>query len=335
VTDADGRFRLSNVPTNVPLRIRNVTTTDPPGFFGASEQILLLPGEDRSDVEVTMRHYDHTSSTDDEAPPAPPRPLAERLERLLPALRSTGMHALVVLEGGSSEQVKSLGNQLIDYGENRDVLKYRTMTLSTAEVERDAEALTARSWPPPTEGQVVLVALDGAGDVLGAETLAANDATLAKASLQLGNDFIAGHAPPTHDAQQLFADAKALAAATDRRILLVLGGPRCGPCFSLAVWMDRQRELLEKDYVIVKVGICDEGADEVMKPYKPDGGVPWFVILNSQGNPLVTSNGPLGNTGFPGEVESRRHFRFMLDQTAQRLTDDERSSLIQSLENDG
>jgi len=308
-----------------------VATKEPPGFFGTSERIQLLPGEDRSNVVVTFGHHDSTGLADAPAS-APPKPLAERLQRLLAAARVSGMHALVVLEGGTSAPVNSISNRLIDYDENAAVLKYRTLTLIAADQQRDADDLAQQGWPLPADGQIVLVALDSAGGLLGTLTLSCQEESLARGALTLGNDFIARYAPPTHDARQLFEEATALAVQTDRRILLVSGGPRCGPCFSLALWMDREHELLEKDYVIVKVGICDEGADDVMKPYKPDGGIPWFVILDAQANPLVTSNGPLGNIGFPGEVESRRHFRLMLDQTAQRLTEEERSMLIQSLE---
>lgn len=38
-----------------------------------------------------------------------------------------------------------------------------------------------------------------------------------------------------------------------RKVWVIIGGRRCGPCFQMARWIDRQHELLEKDYVIVKL----------------------------------------------------------------------------------
>ena len=61
------------------------------------------------------------------------------------------------------------------------------------------------------------------------------------------------------------------------------------------------------------------------------GGIPWYAITEPDGKVLVTSDGPLGNIGMPGSIEDLRHFRQILDQTAQRMTPDEKEALIKSL----
>jgi hypothetical protein len=52
-------------------------------------------------------------------------------------------------------------------------------------------------------------------------------------------------------------------------------------------------------------------------------GIPWMVILDSAGKPLITSDGPRGNIGYPFEPHEIEHFIVMLQQTAQRLTADQ------------
>jgi hypothetical protein len=113
---------------------------------------------------------------------------------------------------------------------------------------------------------------------------------------------------------------------------VIIGGPRCGPCFRLAHWTDRHHEVLEKDYVIVKLGLephADSILTEIGGAY--DRGIPWFAITEPDGKILVTCEGPLGNIGMPGGVEGLRHFRKMLERTTRRISAEEIDKLIQSL----
>jgi hypothetical protein len=61
-----------------------------------------------------------------------------------------------------------------------------------------------------------------------------------------------------------------------------------------------------------------------------EGGIPWMVVLDSQGNKLATSNIPESgaNIGFPSEPEAQIHFANMLKTTRQRMTDQEIDDLI-------
>ena len=62
-----------------------------------------------------------------------------------------------------------------------------------------------------------------------------------------------------------------------------------------------------------------------------DSGNPWMAILDSDGKSLVTSDGPQGNVGFPESAQEASYFEWMLRATAQRLSDDEITTLIAPL----
>jgi hypothetical protein len=327
-TDGDGNFSLVGVEATIPVRFRVFKEGEALGYAGDPDRILLQPGETRDNEIVSIRLPDEAAA----APPSP-KPFAQRFERLRSLVHTSGMNGLIVLEGDATSSVKSLVQAVTDAERNPGVLKYLPMVLTADDQARDADVLAKHSWPAPEAGEVTFVAINGTGETLDAIRLAAASEILAGDSMKQADEFMTRYAPPTRDAHQAFKDAKALATKTDRRIWLISGGPRCNPCLMLGVWLHQSHELLEKDYVVLKVGVCDEGAADVMRPYEPGSGIPWSVILDAEGNRLITSDGPLGNIGFPSSIESQRHLRDMLDATAQRLTLEEKSQLIQSLEN--
>ena len=67
-----------------------------------------------------------------------------------------------------------------------------------------------------------------------------------------------------------------------------------------------------------------------------DHGIPWTVILSSDGAKLITSDidpdSELDkrNIGFLGSEEGRRHFEYMLRSTAENLSSDDVSAIIQT-----
>ena len=134
-------------------------------------------------------------------------------------------------------------------------------------------------------------------------------------------DFLKQNRPPERNALTLLAEARSEAKRSRRRVWVIHGGPRCGPCFRLARWIEDQHATLDKDYVIVKLmGGIDEHVTEAIAglPIKEGDGIPWFAITEPDGTVLAISRGPLGNIGFPASVEEIRHFRQMLDRTRQR-----------------
>ena len=92
--------------------------------------------------------------------------------------------------------------------------------------------------------------------------------------------------------------------------------------------------ILEKQFVCVKID-SDRmtGGQALLKKYQQKaGGIPWFVFLDGDGNPLATSDGPKGNVGFPAEPFEIDHFKTMLDKVKRQLTDQDIAALVKSLE---
>jgi hypothetical protein len=177
----------------------------------------------------------------------------------------------------------------------------------------------------------VLVVLDGDQKIIAGQRIATNKVATA---VDIGVDFLKQNRPPTRNAVTLLDEARSEAKRSGRRVWVIEGGPRCGPCFRLARWIEDHHATLDKDYVIVKLtaGI-DEHVTEVIAglPIKGGDGIPWFAITEPDGTVLAISRGPLGNIGFPASVEEIRHFRQMLKRSVQRITPDEVDRLINSL----
>jgi hypothetical protein len=102
----------------------------------------------------------------------------------------------------------------------------------------------------------------------------------------------------------------------------------------LARYLDRHRPLIEKDYVWITVDERFTHATDVMKKLRPkaQGGIPWVVILDADGKPLINSDAPEGNIGNPSEPKEVEHFEKMLGTTAQHMSDAEIKILMADLQ---
>jgi hypothetical protein len=243
------------------------------------------------------------------------------------------MRALVALLGDDSGDAGRVVDALFDYDNERTkaVLSYLTLRVDATRLAKEAAAVDRLGWPRPGAGEIVLVALDGDEKTVATERVAVKDA---EAAISAGAEFLKRNRRPPRDATALLAEARAEAKKTGRRVWAIEGGPRCGPCFRLARWIEDHHTTLDKDYVIVKLmGGVDERVPEAVAglPIESGDGIPWFAIIEPDGAVLAHSRGPLGNIGFPSSVEGIRHFRQMLEQTARALTSDDVKRLVESL----
>jgi hypothetical protein len=242
------------------------------------------------------------------------------------------MRALVALLGNGSPDADRTIDQLFDYDEERTsvVLNYLTIRVDPAQLKREAAVVSKFGWPKPEPGEIVLVALDGNQKSIAAQRIATKNV---ESAVGAGVDFLKKHRLPARNAVTVLSQARNEAKLSGRRVWVIEGGPRCGPCFRLARWIEDHHTTIEKDFVVVKLmaGI-DTYVDEAISglPIKEGDGIPWFAFTEPDGAVLAISRGPLGNVGFPDSVEGLRHFRGMLDRSVRRMTSDELDGLIKS-----
>ncbi|MCC9655496.1 thioredoxin family protein [Rhodopirellula halodulae] len=143
--------------------------------------------------------------------------------------------------------------------------------------------------------------------------------------------------PDPIDANELFAATLAKAKKQNKRVIVQETATWCGPCHMLSDFLSEHRAW-EKDYLWVKMDHRYTGAYELMKELRDgaDGGIPWFAIVDADGNRLVTSNQGEGgrNIGFPSSESGQRHLKRMLMQTKLTMTEDEITSLVDQLKED-
>lgn len=318
-TDAEGRFRFDGVPSRTPLWLNHRVEPGEPELFLFDRDRLLEPGEAREGETLRLRPPSTSA-------PRAAEPLAKRVEAASRNARVAGMRVLVVLAPSAGE-VGRAADAILDDEKTPDALDFVPVRLDAEQIAKDAGAFAAHGWPSPAAGEVVLIALDGEGKTIAAERIDPKSADACRA-------FLKRHRPPARDATAVLAAAREEAGRSGRRVWVVLDGPRCGPCFRLARWMEEHREELAKDYVVVRIweGV-DDRADEARAglPVEPGDGVPWFAITEPDGAVLATSRGPLDNVGFPSSVEGVRHLRAMIAETAKRTTPEEVERLVDSL----
>lgn len=256
--------------------------------------------------------------------------LGDRVANVCRDARVSGLSALALLEGDESKAVSSVTRRLLNSDEVEPILHYIPIRVTAAQLESDDTTLRRFEWPLPTAGEIVLVALDGQAETIGATRIAAHDVD---AAVTLSTRFLAKYMAPARDALSMLAEARESARSRDRRVWLIRSGPRCGPCFRLAGWIDEHHDVLEKEFVIVKLmeGVNAHTADVFDEIGGRSSGIPWYAMTDADGLVLATSESPMGNIGMPGSVEGIRHFREMIEGSARILSHQEIDELIESL----
>jgi hypothetical protein len=176
---------------------------------------------------------------------------------------------------------------------------------------------------------VVAIAIDADGTELGRQELEITSENAAEAAAEFGRR----HAPAPHDAEQKWDQAFAEAKRTNRRVWARVSQRYCGPCFRMTRWLDDQKMLVEKDYVVLKIDdVRDihgvEVADRLLR--RQQAGVPFHAIFDASGTLLIDSIGPTGNIGHPSGFEGMQQLRKMLSTTRQNLTDAEIDQMVES-----
>jgi hypothetical protein len=128
------------------------------------------------------------------------------------------------------------------------------------------------------------------------------------------------HANEPLDARRLLGGALAQAHQSKRRVLVTRASADCGDCRRMMRYLDANRSIWEKDYILVRIDGRWKNREEVMEEIEPDnrGGHPWLTILDAKATVMITSN-----VAYPSNADEIEQFISMFKQTSQRLSDDD------------
>jgi hypothetical protein len=239
-----------------------------------------------------------------------------------------------LIVAGNGKGVFSFVNQnYTNWDANKDIYSFMPImtSLDAKSLEpADAAFLQERKWPLPQKGHVVAIALDDQGKELGRLD---TEIKRPNAAVEVA-EFLHHNCPATEDAEAKWKVAFAEAKQSNRRVWVRLCQRTYSPCLQLARWLDDERELLNKDYVILKIdNLRDENTARVAERITRGELYGVYAIFDSNGNMLIDNEGPLDKIGYPGDIEGKKHLRKMLLATRQKLSDAEIDRLVNSIGN--
>ncbi|MCG8652798.1 MAG: thioredoxin family protein, partial [Pirellulales bacterium] len=263
----------------------------------------------------------------------------ERFQAAVKDAKLSKQHVFVLWGDPDQQAVTQLMTlRYEDRGFRRALDPFRVLPISISANSAAARALAGQlrcDLDQLADGQFMLAIADAQGELLASSTsqefMDDEEVDRDKVLALLGS-----HAPGTLDANKLLQEALARAKSENKRVILQETATWCGPCWMLSRFLDKHRDLWQRDYIWVKMDHRWKDAEKIMATYRGDasGGVPWWVIVDDQGKTLITSNTTEGdNIGFPSSPAGRAHFRNMLQQTARSLTPDQIDNLVSALEN--
>jgi hypothetical protein len=335
-TDRAGRFELKGLVAGQKYVV-NVTIEKDQSWRGV-QTLLPSVGEaiDLGDVRLAPERRPPTVAESRNAAFEVKGTPLERFEAARKDVRLSRQHVLVIFANPADLLTEQFFALTRDRKEMRDTLDdFRTLWVAT-----DAERLAAaqplakklradlRSETPP-----ILVVADESGEpiAVGKDGALLRDGKIHGPGVR---EFLEGKAPERLDADKLLADALARARKENKRVLVQETATWCGPCWRLSRFLDKHRDVWEKDYLWVKLDHRWKNAAEIAKRLRKDaqGGIPWTAILDADGKVLAACNDKDGqNIGFPTDPAAIAHFAAMLRSTAQRLTATDIARLTEAL----
>ncbi len=263
--------------------------------------------------------------------------LEDRLKARLRDTRLAYQRVLMVIGDPANPLVTGFFDLEHDRELSKATYNYLFLPVSTVDAKQTkaGQKIAARlgmAWPDANDP--MLAVLDENGALVGKTALldVIADGKFDRDKLAA---FLDEHAPDLPDAASKLSDALAKAKREGKRVLVQVSGPRCVWCTVLSRYLDDHHDLVDKEFVYVKLDSRLKNGEAVIKRVRPNqnGGIPWMVILDNDGKPLITSDAADGNIGYPGEPAGRVHFEKMLKASDKHLTDGDIKKLIDALAN--
>lgn len=324
-TDEHGDYVIENVPLEMATDLS--VQSDSPSARTLNIRSVFLEAGDGRPVDIT-RIGKQTETV--------PLPWDKRLTRQLNDSRVMGYPLIVILSESDPSTSDFVNSKFLDYDTNPDVDRFLQwwINLDSSKLTPQVSGfLNGQGWTLPDKGKVVACMLDVDGREKGRIQVDVSDSN----ADQVIRDFMKAHLPPRLDAIQMWNEAFAEAKASQRVVWARLSGRYCGPCFKLARWIDRHKEILERDYVMLKNDSGDDAdrkiiRDRIMK--KEIHGIPFYAMFNPDQEMILDSECPLGNIGFPSDFDRIKFLRKMLLATRKSITDKELDHMLADLVED-
>ncbi|HEX2475493.1 MAG TPA: thioredoxin family protein, partial [Lacipirellulaceae bacterium] len=303
-TDAQGNYTLSGIPSEMKVAIY-ASAIDDPSRSSHLGEVFLDPNESRP---RTISRLKRSSATTVKVS------LAQRYESTLRDCALGGYRLMLVLAGDAKGTSAFVKKHFVDYDRNNDVYDFMQLVVDRRQRgfdSADAAFLKERNWELPSDRRVTAYAMDASGKQLGVLDIDISDASAAAKAAE----FIRQHRPQQADAEAKWNEAFAEASRSNRRVWARISQRYCGWCFHFSRWLDDQKPLLEKDYVMLKIDdLRDLNGKEVAERLTRGQryGVPFHAIFDPSGELVIDSAGRLGNIGHPSDLEGRKHLRKML-----------------------
>lgn len=318
-TNAQGLYSFTGIPTNAEISI---------GMRGNDNYPSRLLENFRIETNESLpRMVSHLET------PALKRTFADRYSMTLRDGALSNFHTMVILHPPSKQIADFVKINLVNFATNKENGAFMQILGEVGTGPRNQEVMElarSKNWPIPKDGKISALALDGSGKELGRLEI---DPT-GEASPKLTAEFVRKHAPKQVDAKKKWEEAFAEAKASGRKVWVRISQRYCAPCFLLTRWLDDQKDVLSKDFIILKIDdIRDLHGQEMCKflPESDEMGLPFHAIFDANEKLINTSKGPLGNIGYPSGFEGKKHLRKMLSQSRKKLTEKEIDDLIATL----
>ncbi len=331
-TDQNGNFQLTGVLPRISQKLS--IKTGPGRFSFVGGDIRLKPGEARKNIRPVFIDYSKRVM----AKSAPLKiDLSNDLKRLSRLSGLGGMRGLVLIHSGTDESQRIAENvtnlDAEQPGIERDIMSFLPKVFSIKDLGNQKTVLNHLLSDidlSQTENSVVAIVLDSNQKVIG--RIRMDDL---KSGLPAARKLLSKTKLPQLDAKAEYKKKLELARDQGKTLFFVEGGPRCGPCFALLDWYDKNAHVLDKHFVLFKFSIGMENGIETRAKVRGDqsGGIPWFCFQDGSGQKICTSDGPLGNIGFPaGSKTSVDHLMKMVRQCRKDISEEDLAVLRKSLD---
>ncbi|MGB7326385.1 MAG: carboxypeptidase regulatory-like domain-containing protein [Rubripirellula sp.] len=341
VTDADGRFRLDGLVPGWEYELDMESRSD--GTIPNLDSVTVGSG-----MQVDMGTMNIPAPRKPYVPPTLDERIAgamgvkgtaqERFDRAIPRCKLNKQKLLIVIgkpDGARVRRFMQLRYEDADFRKIRD--DFLIMALSTEDPAKAADVAKLLDGLEATideDSMSFALALVGADGDLIAHSSDADLIDEGELSKDAVIEWLRSHLDEPIDANKLLSDTLAKAKRENKRVLVQETATWCGPCHMLSDFLTENRAW-EADYLWIKMDHRFTGAREIMADLRDgaSGGIPWFAILNADGEKLATSNHfeSGDNIGFPSSEDGQAHFKKMLIETKITMTEEEISELVEPL----